>query len=633
MTSQGDSKREPRSTERLERVRGVSPRSLGPGVSAGWVGLLIALFFLTLITLWARSPTLEVAFIQNEDVAGITYNADLLLRGQVPLKDNLEYKAPGAFFLVAAVFAIFGRSVEVLEGFGLFWAWLAMLGMLVGGRVMFGLGAGVVAALLYTIGAPITDSMTVNYNSWMITPYIWATVLLVLGLKRGGLGWLIGAGIVGVLGALLKRQGATIVPLFGLILLAGRFLPAPGGWRPPSRWRGVFAYSGGVLLGFLPIVIYYLVQGGFTDFAAHYFGSGAGWEYLRGEEVGKVGKLLRLEDGILGIFEFMALPAVLALMTAAALPLSPRRGWGLLGALLGLHLLMSFVGAALGFRFYKGYYLQLLPAAAWLAAHPAGPVLRWFAPHQRLARPEQWLGRAAQIAGITLLCLPATLPTLSLLKGQRRGRVLQNGYQREVKRISELIAKNTKREERIWVWGRWAWPVYFHADRLAATRYYKVLGLITTNLTNTWNRPTSMTRFVRKGPWKEIGQHLTQRKPAFIVCANNESYKGFTPLEKLLREQYDKVAIPKVRAFKVYKHKGRPLVGVPAKRPQRGRARPVGAVRLERRMRELKAREAGGPKSPQKRPIAKPAARPAPRPISPPAKRPVGGAGGVLKSR
>ena len=84
--------------------------------------------------------------------------------------------------------------------------------------------------------------------------------------------------------------------------------------------------------------------------------------------------------------------------------------------------------------------------------------------------------------------------------------------------------------------------------------------MITTNLTNTWKRPTSMTRFVKKGPWKQIGADLVRTKPPFIVTANNESYSGFTPLEKLLREHYERLPKPRATAFRFWKLKSKMLV-------------------------------------------------------------------------
>ena len=58
---------------------------------------VICLGILTGIAIFMRWPAVNNSGFHNEDVAGITYNADLLINGFLPLVDNLEYKAPGAF--------------------------------------------------------------------------------------------------------------------------------------------------------------------------------------------------------------------------------------------------------------------------------------------------------------------------------------------------------------------------------------------------------------------------------------------------------------------------------------------------------------------------------------------------------
>ena len=56
----------------------------------------------------------------NLDVAGIVYNARLLLAGRLPYVDSIEIKPPGAFILFAPWLAIGGlRAVWI---FSTFWA-------------------------------------------------------------------------------------------------------------------------------------------------------------------------------------------------------------------------------------------------------------------------------------------------------------------------------------------------------------------------------------------------------------------------------------------------------------------------------------------------------------------------------
>ena len=119
--------------------------------------------------------------------------------------------------------------------FACFWSILAMWGVYAGGRILFGAKAAGVAALLYTFGAPITDSIDINYGAWMIAPYVWATVFFLKHLKTGALRWLFVAGATLAIGGLLKRQAAVLFPVFAAILLLGPRLVRPPEWAEPAH--------------------------------------------------------------------------------------------------------------------------------------------------------------------------------------------------------------------------------------------------------------------------------------------------------------------------------------------------------------------------------------------------------------
>jgi hypothetical protein len=396
--------------------------------------------------------------------------------------------------------------------------------------------------------------MTVNYNAWMMPTYVWATFLFVAAVKRGRLGYYVLCGVLVALSALLRRQAAMIFPLYLALIIFGPKLSFPLGFAPLGRSRALIGYLGGVVLGFVPIALFYLIKGGIGTFISDYFFSGSGWRYVGGE-LDFHDKWVRLADAFLGFWEFMFLPTLLALMTLARSSTSPRRGETLVGILLGGHFLLSFVGISLGFRFFKGYYLQALPAAALLAAHPRGPLLGWF---QRGVWPRtRWakVSRVLRVAAMTLFIVAAAQPGFAALKEERARRTTFNHVQIEAERIAQVVSRSTKPTDKIWVWGRWAWPVYFHADRLSATYYYKVLGVITTNLTNTWRRPTSMTRFVPHTPHLQIAQELRRERPPILVVAVNEEYLGFTQFEELLQERYEPMPGATYSAFRVYRLK------------------------------------------------------------------------------
>ena len=149
------------------------------------------LSLMAVLAIWLRSPAFGTNGFHNEDAAGITYNADLLLRGFLPLVDNFEVKAPGSFYVVAGVWSLFGRSMEAAQTFMCFWSILAAAGVYVGARALYGPRSAMIASLGYVLFSPITDSIDINYGAWMITAYVWATACFVLAIKTDrGRWWL-----------------------------------------------------------------------------------------------------------------------------------------------------------------------------------------------------------------------------------------------------------------------------------------------------------------------------------------------------------------------------------------------------------------------------------------------------------
>lgn len=533
---------------------------------------MISIASLIALALWIRWPITKTDAFSNEDVAGITYNADLLRQGLLPMVDSVEMKAPGSFFITWAAWSIWGRSLNVLECLGVAWSILAALGIFFTARALFGPRSALIAGLLYVIYSPISDDMTVNYNAWMICAYIWSTFFFVVALKRGKLGYFVGCGLMLTVAGLCKRQGAVLFPLYAALIWFSSMLGAPTTWARFDRRHAMLAFFFGLAIGFVPIFSFYLAKGHAREFVMNYFFSQSGWRYVGGE-LSLGDKISRLEDAFTGFWQFMLLPTLLASMTLVASVGRPRRGDRLVLSLLAGMFVLSFLGLSLGFRFYRGYYIQALPALVLLSVHPEGPLFRWFAPGLWPRNGSRLFLRLAKVGAMCFFVFLAARPGYAMLKKERDKRGNVNHVRREATRLSEIIAKNTTKQDRIWVWGRWAWPIYFHADRLSPTRYYKVIDVITTNLTNTWRRRTMMTRFVPHGPEIGIARELTDTKPAYIITAVNEDHKGWTGFEDLLAKEYEEQTIAGITAFHLYQRKG--LVKKPPPTPKL-RPRPRG---------------------------------------------------------
>lgn len=528
---------------------------------------IAALALLCGLAVWLRWPALWTEGFHNEDAAGIAYNADLLRAGGLPLIDNLELKAPGSFYLAWFSWALFGRSIATLQQVACFWAVLGALGVYCGGRWLFDRRAGAIAALIFVVFSPITDSIDINYQAWMSTPYIWAAALFVRGMKTGRGRWWLACGVVLAVAGLMKRQGAFATPVFLALLVLGPRLPRPDDWAPAPRVLPALGwFFGGLALGFAPILGWYAAHGELGRFIANYFFSEGGWKYA-GSPLPLGEKPGRVADGLQGFFEYLATATLAAILTVAAALRSPREKWGVRAVFLTGHFWLSFLGAAVGLRFFKGYYLQVLPAAAWIAAHPKGALWRWFEASTWRGGRAATLRAAAMLALLAVALSPALIHDLRELGKIRRQRAVARDV--AARNVGEVIKANSDPSDRIWVWGRWGWPVYFHADRLAATRFPKTLAVFTTNLTNTWRRPTKPTRFDPNSDWRALIADLERDRPAFIVLSRNEDYSQFTALKSLVRKDYRVVPGLNESGFSVYHRKDHPLPAPPARRPPR----------------------------------------------------------------
>lgn len=557
-----------------------------------------------------RSTALDVPYFHNEDTAGITYSADLIRRGGLPLIDTVEMKAPGSFYLLSAWWSMVGRSLYSAQLLMIFWSLLAALGVGYGAWLLYrSRGAAIAGCALYIYLSPFTDSIDINYGAWMITPYIWAACLLWRGLNidetqmsAGPLNddddrlqriitWSIAGSLIAV-SALMKRQGAAIFPLAIWIIYR----------HHRQRQIAMYALFCGLGMSFALFFMPYLLEGELWGAMKSYFFSKSGWSYLASDLVvtplkspeitERAARLPRLWDGFTGWPHHLPLASGLALSAQLSLAwgvtwkptalnqknqkLGEERRQGrarYLWILLGL----SFCGAALGLRFFKGYYLQLLPALLWLAVDPKG----WthlFVGLGELKNQliERWKQRRIRdLLGIrmTMMLLLICLTGVTLYSGVpsswrhfQRARKMRSGPlylpALQIKEISQYVVSKSEASPTLWVWGRWAWPAYYYTEGSSSTRYFKNLGVLTTQLSNTWNpkRRSEPTRFNPRSPWREAIKELKESHPQWIIIARNESMRRFKALRALLNTRYKRLsygemnikATPKRRLFEVY---------------------------------------------------------------------------------
>lgn len=417
---------------------------------------------------------------EDPDVGGITYNAMLINRGMVPYRDTFEQKLPGAFFIVAAWLRVVGETVVGLNVAALAWTTVHLIVLMWGVRRLWGAAparwAGVAFALAFT--APVVSGRCPNYELWMTMPITWS--LLLLSAVPGAGRWTLAfAGFLAAAGVMVKQQAAfSCLPVLVWAFTRVR----------ADRMRGakeVAALACGAVVCVAPLVAFFAAHGEWGTFlrmidprGATTYAAGGGapsaliWRIARQETMRVVREMPLL---------YYAGTALLA--TIAWHLTRPRLG-APPAAMLIAWIIGSAMGVGAGMRFYTHYYVQLIP--------PLSVAVGWLASQMR----PSLRGGAREAAAAFLLIATMAWPSLGKVTGDARMAWFQTKYValgRTMPKVPPVqlaahIRAVTPHDGPILVWGH-AEDIYFLANRLAPTRYYKYFGFLSPPPT-TWGPPT-----------------------------------------------------------------------------------------------------------------------------------------------
>ncbi len=466
---------------------------------------------------------------QNLDVAGIVYNARLLLSGRVPYVDSVEIKPPGAFLIVAPWLAWAGlRGVWV---FSVLWGAATSLACGALGALCWGRRHGPRIAILHAAGAALAADGDINYSFWMTLPFVLSSIAVVvatraLGSVRHTAAWA-AAGGFGTLALLVRPSAVTLVGLFvaGLV-----FTPRARSMRGLGELF-LGGLAGGLLVAgaiALPMIINgdlsamvngYLSVRQYANDSVAAIVSGAG-----GRWPATLNGLRCLPD---------QLPAVHLLLAFGLVPTglrnredarvaAPWAAW-VFGAI-------CLVSVSLTLRFFTHDNAPLWCGFALLIMRPNGFVAVVL---DRLPSRMPWA-----------LAISASLGLLAVQSGWQRLRWLQ-GYMhdsdRQVAAICADAAPLLAASDSVLSWGWTAWGVYEHCQRWAPGPVYKDLTTVTTPNTNTCNRGYDPPRF-KPGPLAD--RYLADvigHRPGLIVLSDYYQGLGGDPLNEWgeLRRVFD----------------------------------------------------------------------------------------------
>ena len=479
-----------------------------------------AAFGIIFLTIAIRLPSLaHPQPIDSEAMYSVVANE--IVDGGRPYADAVERKPPLLFWTYAAIFEVAGKfNWEALHIVALVWTLCAMAGLYVIGSELFDCNTGLIAALFYSVFQPWWTWKNLSFDGEMLMnfPIIWAWAIAFrcsssrLRPELFPVGALLGAAF------LLKQPAAIAAVSLGIYLLLPSYRASRSLTRTNSIVQAAILTAG--FLAALGLVTIVLWKQGILDDAFY-------WT-IADHDVPHV----FWQKGIVNTLTFLAacLPLVIGAIMASR---DKSEIWAGRAAertaLFGL-LAASAIGAAAGARFYRHYYVQLIPPLALLAA-PYYACL-W----SRTMQPPCWILRPR----VTYAWLALTVIAFSIKHwtGLAPRRVPSEA--------GRYLSTHSSPDDRIFVWGQ-TLEIYLDAHRRPASRYITTFPL--TGYIFGGPIPGFDTRSrILPGAWTNLEQDFARHAPIYIVDVQADPktaqhpVKNFPILAKLLAERYQPVA-------------------------------------------------------------------------------------------
>jgi len=479
-----------------------------------WLAALVVVALFHVV--WEGHGVVDPAF-RNPDVAGIAYNARLLVSGGLPYVDSAEIKPPGAFLLFAPFLAVGGMrlvwAVATLWGIALSLATGALA------ATCFGQRAGPRAAVLHATWAVLATDGDINYSFWMALPFTLSaacacSAVTTRSTKHRRIAWVL-CGALALFAVSIKPSAWTLLGVFAL--LAARELIQR---RAAVVLEAYVAGFSGALLAAALIALPYVMRGELKALALGLANvSTFGKEYVSVVANAYGGRLHAMFAGLPCLAERLSGPIAFALAGCAGLFERRARSPLVLGVV--AFSLAALFGVAYTLRFFSHDDAQLLPALAVVAVRPQGLVaalLDWLTPFPRLA-----------VVAPALLGVGAGYPDYR----QRRDYVHFMGERDHmVEAICDRLAPVLPPKEPVLAWGWHAWSVYEHCGRRAPGRVFKVLAHVTTLNTNTCNNGFGPIK-LRDGPAPaRFLRELEEHPPSLFLWSNYFEEMGSDPLRQ-----------------------------------------------------------------------------------------------------
>lgn len=499
----------------------LAERRPAPSQSLAWAVALVTALGCHLA--W-HSHGIRSGYFQNMDVAGIVYNARLLLAGRVPYVDSVEIKPPGAFLVFAPWLALAG--LKAVWGFSVLWAAATSLATGWLGSLCWGAKSGPRIAMLHAAGAAIAADGDINYSFWMTLPFVLcaafvARARLEAELRRASLSYLIAASM-GTFAVLIRPSAAPVAVVFALALAQESRLRS---WR--AVWVCVGAGTAGVLLSGLLVALPF-IRSGSVQAMIHGYASVRQYanESVTAILQGAGGRLPATLDGLKCLPD--QLPVYHLLLAIALLPVasSVSHRWLDNGLLAWSFALSALAGITLTLRFFSHDNAPLWAGLAVVVMRP-NSLIGVALERMSFNRLTEW----ASAAGIGILATWNNWSSLTTLQNRL------HGSDSLVANLCARLEPYLSQDDTVLAWGWSAWGVYEHCQRWAPGPVYKELTTVTTPNTNTCNRGYESPR-LKAGIFRDrFLSDLKRRAPGLVVLSDYYRGLGNDPLDEWVEAQ------------------------------------------------------------------------------------------------
>lgn len=440
--------------------------------------LLVSLVFLFLM------PLFEAPF--ERDQGAYATIARGWMDGALPYRDLWDNKGPLLFLWYVLSFAWLGETIAAPRIVAALSAGLSVPFLWDAARRLFGRRASMLTASLYALSfANIYLQATANAEVFMLLPLTAGFWAFVMGTQKNGSFWYLLAGILTSL-AVFTRQSAILTFLGYGAWLAGVYLKHPE--KRDCLKTAVAALSAGAVLGALPFIIYFGMNGALYDLWFAMFGFNLGWAAGQSFWLKFVPPLF-IEPGPLAgglILWIIATAGVWKLWKQ-----NDSSAWLILTFLAVAEVAAQWMG--------KGsahYSIQLLPGAAIAGAFGFPYLLEKWKAGGRLLKTG--LSASVLITAAAILFAYAQPTAEGRFKVQYTFRdYADDAVAAPV--IAGIVAQYSSPGECIYEWGRSS-QIFFLADRQPCTRWF-------------YNRPFE----VNQSLLSEVMADLQKREPELIL--------------------------------------------------------------------------------------------------------------------